>query len=390
MTAMVKFERWMAVPGLLVLAGLAGAVNKLIYGEHALGTTAAVPWGSLIAGYVFFAAAASGAGLIGAAGHWSGRPALASLEKRSLFLALALLLPGFGLIGIELGNPLNLIYIIISPNLQSGIWWMGFLYSVYMGLLMLECYLSQFRPDVDRHLLSGVAIVNKLAAVCNLGAIFALVATRPFWYGLYFPAYILLTAVLSGAAALAVAVYLAARRAGRPVEGEVLAALGRVMLVTLGVTVLFNVVKIFAGATSSLPALREATMTLIGGSLALRFWALEAGLGMLIPLGMLMGRFDGQRVFRAAVMVLIGVFFMRLDFIAVGQMIPQIVVAGEQAVALHGYTPSWTEWALIGGAVGASTLLYFFSEQRFDLDAKPKDATASGKPRAATPTVADA
>ena len=365
---MPKFERWMALPGVLVLAGLAGAVNKLIYGEHALGTTAAVPWGSLIAGYVFFAAAATGAGLIGAFAHYSGRPALASIEKPSLFLALSMLLAGFGLIGIELGNPLNMIYIVFSPNLQSGILWMGFLYSIYMGLLMVECYFSQVDPaNKNLKFVSAVAVVNKIAAVCNLGAIFALIATRPFWHGFYFPLYILLTAVLSGAAALAAAMWLSARRQGREADGEVMAALGRIMLAALVVTALANAGKVFLGLTGGDPALREATAAMVSGPLALRFWALEVGLGLLVPLALLAKAGGGQRVFRAAVMVLIGVFFMRLDFVMAGQMVPQVVVEGVQHVLMHGYTPTWTEWALTGGAVGAATLLFAFSETRFDL-----------------------
>ena len=114
------FERWMIIPGFMVLIGLAGAVYKLIYGEHALGTSAAVPWGSLIAGYVFFAAAATGVGLIGSIGHFVPRSGLAAIERRSLFLAVSLLVPGFTLIGIELGNPFNMIYILFSPNFTSG------------------------------------------------------------------------------------------------------------------------------------------------------------------------------------------------------------------------------------------------------------------------------
>ena len=365
---MPKFERWMALPGVLVLAGLAGAVNKLVYGEHALGTTAAVPWGSLIAGYVFFAAAATGAGLIGAFAHYSGRPALAAIEKPSLFLALSMLLAGFGLIGIELGNPLNLIYIVFSPNLQSGIWWMGFLYSIYMGLLMVECYFSQVDPaNKNLKFVSAVAVVNKIAAVSNLGAIFALIATRPLWHGFYFPLYILLTAILSGAAALAAAMWLSARRQGREADGEVMAALGRIMLAALVVTALANAGKVFYGLTSGDPALRAATAALVSGPLALRFWALEIGLGLVVPLALLAKAGGGQRVFRAAVMVLIGVFFMRLDFVMAGQMVPQTVVEGVQHVLMHGYTPSLTEWALTGGAVGAAMLLFAFSETCFDL-----------------------
>ncbi len=383
---MMIFERWLAVPGTLVLLGLAGAAAKLVYGEHALGTSAAVPWGSLIAGYVFFAAAATGVGLIGSFGHFGRRPAYAALERRSLFLALSLLLPGFGLIGIELGNPFNLIYIMLSPNLHSGIWWMGFLYSIYMALLFVEAYFSQVDPGhKSLPLVGGAAVINKLAAVVNLGAIFALVATRPFWYGLYFPAYILLTAVLSGAAALAVALRLTGRWRGRAVADETTAGLAKVMLVTLILTAIMNAGKLYSGLAADDPALRAATAALVSGPLALRFWIIEAGLGLAVPLFLLAGAGgDGRRIFRAAILVLIGVFFMRLDFIMAGQIIPQVVVEGVQAAVFNAYSPSWAEWALIGGAAGASSLLYAFCEKRFKLDA----GEAAAAPAAAADTAA--
>lgn len=374
------FERWMAVPGALVLAGAAGAVNKLLNGEHALGTTAAVPWGILIAGYVFFAATASGVGLVSAAGHFSGRREFAAIEKRALFLALSILLPGFGLIGLELGNPLNLIYIMLSPNFHSGIWWMGFFYSIYMGLLMVECYFSQVDPyNKNLKFIGALAMLNKVVAVCNLGGIFALIATRPFWHGLYFPIYILVTAILSGAAALIAVVYLTARRKGEAMDG-IMAVLRKTMITALGVTAVLTMWKTYSGFSAAVPGLKEATAALINGPLAWRFWGLEVGLGLALPLALLLtGSGKAGRMLFAAVISLLGVFAMRVDFVAVGQIIPQIVVEGNQHTLFQLYVPSWTEWALIAGAAGVSALIFSFCEKRFNLDAEDVDKASADR-----------
>jgi len=363
------FERWMAVPGIVAAIALGGAIYKWIYGEHALGTSAAVPWGSLIAGYAFFAAAATGVGLIGAVGHLMGKPALAALEKRSLFLSLALLLSGFVLIGVELGNPFHLVYVVISPNFQSGIWWMSFLYTIYLLLLFIECYFSQVDPaNKNLKLVGVVAIVSKVAAVCTLGAIFGLAAARIFWSGIYFPLYILLTAVLSGAAALILTLYLTGKKDGRAVNGLVLAVLGRIMAVTIVLALLFNAGKFIYDSRSGISALQDAVAVLVSGPLAVRFWVMEVGIGMLIPL-MMIFRFDRKRVVIAAIAVLSGVFFMRVDFIMAGQIVPQVVVEGVQHVVYHSYSMTWTEWALIAGAFAASSLIYGFFEKKFNLDA---------------------
>jgi len=366
------FERWMIIPGFMVLIGLAGAVYKLIYGEHALGTSAAVPWGSLIAGYVFFAAAATGVGLIGSIGHFVPRSGLAAIERRSLFLAVSLLVPGFTLIGIELGNPFNMIYILFSPNFTSGIFWMGFLYSIYLALLFVECYFSQVNPaHGSLKWIGGVAVLNKITAVCNLGAIFALAVTRPYWVGVYFPVYMLVTAVLSGAAALFVVLWLMGKWRGNSVSNVVSEALSKVLMVSLVITALLNGWKVFSGLNSVDLALQKATALLVSGSLAWRYWGLEIGMGLLLPVVLvLLARGDRRKLFAAALLTLIGVFFMRVDFIQAGQVIPQVIVPGIQHITIHSYIPSLTEWALIFGATGASVLLYAISEKLFKLDAE--------------------
>jgi molybdopterin-containing oxidoreductase family membrane subunit len=371
-TALRIFERWMIVPGMMLLVGAAGAVNKVIYGEHALGTTAAVPWGVLIAGYVFFAAAATGVGLVASAGHFSRKAAFQSIEKRGLFLALALLLPGFGLIGIELGNPLHMIYILLSPNFSSGIWWMGFLYSIYMALLFVECYFSQVSlHNKNLKFIRVIAVLNKIAAVCNLGAIFAVIATRPFWYGYYFPVFILITAVLSGAAALVVMLYLTGKKEERAARQDVLTVLANVIFGSLSIMLLLHGWKMYAGFNSNLLPVREAATALIHGPLAIRFWGGEIFIGFLLPFGLLFAsRKNVRNILIAAMAVLIGVFFMRIDFVTAGQIVPQMVVGGTHYGMYHTYVLSWTELALITGALGATILLYAWSERRFNLDAE--------------------
>lgn len=366
---MKTFQRWMVIPAVMVLIGLAGTISKLLYGDHVLGTTAAIPWGMLIAGYVFFAATATGVGLIAGLGHVTDIPAFTALEKRGSFLALSLLLAGFWLIGIELGNPLNMIYIILSPNLQSGIWWMGFLYSLYMGSLVLECYYSQVKPEyLHFKYINILAIINKIAAICNLGAIFAVVANRPFWYGYFLPAYMLVTAVLSGAAVLIVMVYAINRAQNSILTEEIIPMLGKVLVFSLVATFIMDIWKLYSGLNASDHALREATAALINGPLAWRFWIAEIGVGFVLPfILVVMLKPNIKRVTAAAGMILSGIFFIRIDFILTAQIVPQIVVDGIQSIAVHHYSASLVEWALVIGASGMSFLLYGLSEHRFNL-----------------------
>jgi Ni/Fe-hydrogenase subunit HybB-like protein len=109
------------------------------------------------------------------------------------------------------------------------------------------------------------------------------------------------------------------------------------------------------------------------------------GLGLALPLALLLtGSGSAGRIFFAAVISLLGVFAMRVDFVAVGQIIPQIVVEGVQHTVFHHYAPSWTEWALIAGAAGASALIFSFCEKRFNLDAEDVDKASADRYAAKT------
>lgn len=372
-------NRYLLAAAMLVLIGLVGAVNKLVQGEHALGTTDVVPWGILIAGYVFFAAAGTGVGLIASSGHAFGVRVFEPLGTRGLFLALSLLLPGFALIGIELGNPFNMIYIIFSPNLSSGIWWMGTLYSIYMVFLLIECYLSQKQGHSPR-LLSIVAYITKTAAVANLGAIFSLLIARPFWYGFYFPVYMLVTAILSGAAVLAIVIWLLKRqgRIAEPIE-PILGAVGKLLAAALVITAVLVGFKLFTGLNSSVYGAREAAQAYISGPLAWRFWGLEIVLGIVAPLALLLsGYFRPARVVTASALALVGMFAMRVDFVTAGQIVPLKIVEGVTHILYQSYVASWTEWAMIAGAFGGAVLLYAVSERLFKLDVASHGSTAIG------------
>lgn len=370
-------NRLLLAAAFLVLLGLAGAVNKLVQGEHALGTTDLVPWGVLIAGYVFFAAAGTGVGLISSAGHVFGIKVLEPLGTRGLFLALSLLVPGFALIGIELGNPFHMIYIILSPNLSSGIWWMGTLYSAYMVLLAVECYISQKQGHSPR-VLSLVAYITKTAAVANLGAIFGLLAVRSYWHGAYFPVYMVMTAIASGAAVLAIVLWFLRSKGKLEQSGEALiSAISKIMaFATIAVGILAGA-KLALSLNSTIYGAREAAQAYLGGPLIWRFWGLEVVAGIILPLVLLfMGRFRPDWVAAAAVLVLTGMFAMRADFVTAGQIVPLKVVDGVRDLLYHSYSATLTEWAMIGGAFGAAVLLYTISETVFSMDGSSHKQTA--------------
>ncbi|WP_339062167.1 hypothetical protein [Tepidibacillus marianensis] len=87
---------------------------------------------------------------------------------------------------------------------------------------------------------------------------------------------------------------------------------------------------------------------------------------MVIPFIMLMspGGFQPKRVFKAAVLSIIGIFVMRLDLVAAGQLVPHQYIYGTEEIVYNSYSISWAERGILFGAIGATILLYLGGEKK--------------------------
>lgn len=371
---MLSRKVWIILSTLLIVFGLVGAVNIIINGEHAMGTNNYMPWGALIAGYVFFVVSSTGLSLISALGHVFKIQKFAVIAKRAVLGSILTLVMGFLVIALELGKPLNMLYIFISPNFQSAIFWMGLLYGLYLVLLAFEFFYMVKEDHKKSSFFGLLVLISAVAAHSNLGAVFGFLVARPYWNGPYMSIYFILSALLSGAAILSVMFYIVSKSKTKDnltYDNEhVVSSLGKLLALFLAITIFFTTWKVLTGLYGHVPGKYEAIMALINGPLAIRFWFFEVLLGMLLPIGLLMlpGGFAPKRVFLAGSMSVLGIFFMRLDLVAAGQIIPLQQVKGMSVAAFRSYTISWSEWAIIIGAVGGAILLYLVGEKIFNLD----------------------
>ncbi|NLC77977.1 MAG: polysulfide reductase NrfD [Clostridia bacterium] len=357
---MVSAVTWKRISLVMMLLGAAGAGAILLFGEAVLGTTDGVPWGSLIATYLFFAAASVGLTLMASLWYVFGIEAFKPVTKRALYLAILSVLMGFGAIGLELGRPLNMFWLIFSPNLSSAIWWMGTLYAVYLGFRIL-CVYCIYKQDEGKVLtFSRITVVAGLLAVSNLGSVFGNAQARPFWQGGAMPFYFIIVALLTGTAILVVT--FAMLEKSKPAvagNGEALPPLlGRLLLYFV---VAFGFFKFWYLSNSIYglnPGTFEGAKILLSGPLSVQFWALEVGLTIVIPLFLLARpeKYTNGRILWAALASLIGVFFAHQNFVLAGQLAPLQVIPGDMLL-YHQYQTMPAEWAIVVGGIGA--LIYF-------------------------------
>ncbi len=373
----MKRNLWAYLAVIFVGFGALGAINKyLISGEHAFGISPDVPWGALIAAYVFFAASATGTGLVASLGHVFKIKQFEALSKRALLASILLLLCAFGILAIELSNPFKMIWLLFTPNLSSAIFWMGAFYGVYLVLLFVEFFFTLKHNHKAATSIAYVSFVVKLAAVTNLGRVFGYSMTREFWFGYYYPSYMVVSAIVSGAAVLTLIVYLIGRDSTKfEYHGKnVSTILGKILAGAVIFLAAMQAFKIGTALASGDQSLVQAAKAVISGPIAPSFWIMEVFIGIFFPIYLLFSSkfMSLGKTFWSAVLTMAGMLFSRLSFVYSGQVYPLEVVPKPCTpfLGFNVYSATWSEWSLIIGAIGFIILAFGFAESKLELDSE--------------------
>lgn len=369
-----SFGLWLTLLVLGVIAGIVGVGNVLLNGHAAVyNVSREIPWGILIATYVFLVVSSTGLCLVSSLGHVFGIEKFDFIGKRAIILAILTLLCGFGTIAMELNHPIRMgIYAIISPNFSSAIWWMGTLYGLYLVLLCGELFFLMRGAHKGAFAMGMLGFIAAISAHSNLGAVFGLLEARPYWHGSFLPIYFILSALVSGGAIISMIVYFNHKSTGEPMPQkyeDFMETLGKLQALFIMILIFFVVWKIIPGLYGHPPEKFEATMAVLSGPLAFNFWFFEVLLGLTIPSILLLNRKTRTPggVMAAGLSATIGIFFMRYDLVIAGQLVSMREGTADLAEGLLLYTPSATEIALVVGAISTCLLLYTLAERLLPL-----------------------
>lgn len=352
----------------LVVTGIGFGLHAVLIGhEHAYGNTREIPWGLMLAAYLYYVVIATGLLLVSSLGLVFGIEDFKPVARRALFLSFICINAGFILIGFEMENPWNVpIWTALSPNPTSNIWWMGPLYTPLVAFMVIEFILLQLGKDKLAGFCGLLAVLFAVAAHGNGGSIFALLHAREFWYGPLMPIYFLTADVMAGCAAILFFTWAAYRLNGWRMSEElkrsltVVAKLGALFYCIMLFLIFF---KMLVGFTGRPPGKYEATMALLTGPYARNFWIGEITLGIVIPLLIIL--LTKAKHFTAMALAsagsLLGILFMRYDMVVVGQIVPSFHEYNivDLPHLLH-YAPTLHEYMItIAGAafIGAGFLI---------------------------------
>src|SRR3990167_3715215 len=124
-----------------------------------------------------------------------------------------------------------------------------------VGFMFVEFYLILTKKYSLAVTLGVLGALAELAANTNLGAVFATLSRRPFWYGCQLPVYFLASAVMTGSAAIILFTNWAYKMRGEEMSqtaGEGIQGAGKVMFSTLVLLIIATTWKFlaaFAGGT---------------------------------------------------------------------------------------------------------------------------------------------
>lgn len=316
----------------LALAGLASFGLSYIEGHRLLGSSNAVPWGMPIVLAIYLIGLSAGSLILSSLTYVFGREEYKPISRMAVFLAIVLIFGAMLSIAVDLGRPekfWRLFTMGYLSNMASMFAVNAILYGGYFVISLL--YLGFIFANHARatRTLGIIAVGWAVLVHMGTGAIFGFIAARETWVSPMKPFEFLAAALTSGMALLIVVAVLALKLSGRNMKREMIASLGGML--SLFIVVLFVLIVVDKLTHYYAPA-REATGYMLFGPYAWIFWDFQIGLGVALPLAILLR--PGLRrtvgwVTAASVSVVIGVFFERYYLVIPGAAYPLNLYPGK-------------------------------------------------------------
>ena len=361
---------WAALVGAVLTGGFALYQTQTM-GSAAFNTTnAGIFWGLPIVIYDTFLLTSTGLIFIASLSLVFGLREFDPIVKRCVWLALAGLIGAVSVLFLELAHPIRAL--LLAPfNLQvhSPLFWKILLVGLYTILLLGLILRLQVATDVREA--RGVAIPTLLVALAIAlvaGSVYGLMAMRPMWFGGEVPVVFLIESLVGGFAFTVFFSYMAYGFSTRsmPLDLQVLfgGTFARLFAVVIALHLLLHAGRAVTGLWSNAQGLQVWQHTVGQPLFHIGLWG-----GVVLPL-ILMGvaglRQSSVAQMLAALLVMIGLFIARYEFIIGGQLVP--LFKGSWVPDLIPYVPSLTEWVLLLVGIFVANVVNAFGEWKLDLE----------------------
>ncbi|MCF6246021.1 MAG: polysulfide reductase NrfD [Desulfobacula sp.] len=371
------FFTWLGLLGVAILIGLFAAFKLLTEGHHLFNANDVLIWSLPLGVYIYLALISSGLTLLASIPLVFGQKKYEPYAKRLIFLAIAALLSGFISIGLELGNIFHMVYIIISPNLSSPIWWMGAIYSLELIVLVLKfqrIHAGDLNSSTSK-VLGKIGFLCALIAPLMIGSVFGLTESRVTYFGPVMSIYCLFMAILSGSALCLFYNLIHAQVTGNGISKDkesLFKELTRIFTGSLGAVILLTLIKFFIEGSTVIPEfLNYHKYAQAFGSIA--GINIEVIFGLFLPFILISIpglRYNQSTRVLTSALVLIGTFAMHMEILLAGQSRP-VGPKAEQFPDVISYFPSIWEWIVFMLSIAVMLLLFTLGERFLKLGSDP-------------------
>jgi Ni/Fe-hydrogenase subunit HybB-like protein len=279
-------------------------------------------------------------------------------------------LGGMTSIASDWGNPLNIYWMVLNPQPQSGMWLMLPLYAVYIPFTFVEIYfLITNKRELARKVAGGLVIFGIIIDIIEFfiqGILFNLNVPRHMWTDIpLLFVYFLLTGALTAVGGAILFSFLALKH--KPYFEETISLLRKVGLALIVIVGIYEVINYSVMD----PKWKELILhnSPISSTFKAYIW-----LGLVLPFILFLFRSRLLNLI-GAVGVLTGTFLMRQVFIYGGNIVPmteRVPGFGPQATGIYDLdaikpyayvAPHAMEVLIIIGCIGVGILIYTLLDQ---------------------------
>jgi polysulfide reductase chain C len=248
-------------------------------------------WGWLIAWYLFLAGVGAGAYIVSVLADFLGfKSKLAS--KIGVALGAPLVLIGTVLLFLDLGQPMNFIYIFSNPASMITIGSAILTVFIIVGAVHFGFWIWPFKllekAQAARRALSLVGLVFAFGTAIYTGVLLGVVGAIPFWNTAILPMLFLISALSTGFAAviLGLSMYYG-RRTGEEQKGilESMKAMAKADALLVGAELLAVLFYLLIESSAG-PTAYESVQLLVNGALAPVFLGGLVAFGLIVPLAL--------------------------------------------------------------------------------------------------------
>ncbi len=405
---------WLFYLGWLVLF-VFGAIGVYLRLTQQLRPTALgsyVTWGLWISADIYFIGLSAGAFLLSSFVYVLRVKRLQPLGKLALFTAIITLTLAMLSAWFDIGHMERFYYIFSRPNFRSIMALVVWLYAAYFILLLVELWLAM-RPDLvawgqgtgfraglcnfltfgskdvsperierDHRVLQVLGAIGVPLATAfhgGMGALFATLASRPYWYGGLYPIFFLTGALVSGSALLlALSAFLWPKRDGG--WQEMVTLLGRIVLALLLFDLLLEWAEFSAPAWYGIGVEPKIFQKVLFGPYWWVFWIFHLALGALLPI-LLIWRRPRQPWALGLAGALTAIMYMavRLNIVIPGFITPELrglEHAFFDKRLTYSYVPTLAEWQVTLFVVMLGIALFYLGYQLLPLVTAEKEVAS--------------